>query len=61
MATAAFSDSRDSTAGAAVDLCARRFQTAGLSVSDDRYSFLVDYAYVPAYFRHDHRGALGPG
>jgi hypothetical protein len=48
METAAFSDSRDSTAGAAVDLCARRFQTAGLSVSGDRYSFLVDYAYVPA-------------
>jgi hypothetical protein len=26
-------------------------------VSGDRYSFLVDSAYVPAYFQHDHQGA----
>jgi hypothetical protein len=32
------------------DLSTRRFQTAGLSVSGDRYSFLVHSAYVPAYF-----------
>jgi hypothetical protein len=42
MATTAFSDSRPSTAGAAADLCARRFQTADLSVSGDICSFLVD-------------------
>jgi hypothetical protein len=47
-ATAAFSDSRALTAGAAADVYARRFQTAGVSVSGDRYSFVVHFAYVPA-------------
>jgi hypothetical protein len=47
-ATAAFSDGRASTGAVAADLCARRFQTIGLSVSGGRYSFLVHSAYVPA-------------
>jgi hypothetical protein len=43
------------------DLSARRFQTAGLSVSGSGYSFLIHSAYVPACFRHDHRGLAGLG
>jgi hypothetical protein len=46
--TTVFSDSQASTAGAVVDLYPRRFQTADVSVSGDRYSFVVHSAYVPA-------------
>jgi hypothetical protein len=61
MATAAFSDSWASTAGAAADLYARRFHTAAVSVSSDRYSFVVHSAYALAYFRHVCRGPTSLG
>jgi hypothetical protein len=54
--TVGASTAGDDNTYSVADLSARRFQTTDLSVTGGRYSFLVHSAYVPAYFRHDHRG-----